>query len=69
MREANMLSTANAGGFWRRALAALAHAFDPTREGDDDTVFQTGAARDRAEPRPETEDPLKPPRPPEETLQ
>ena len=58
------------GAFWRRALEALAHAFDPAREADGlDTVFQRGPARERAEPRPETDDPLRPIRPPQETLQ
>ena len=65
-----MLSAIHASAFWRRALAALAHAFDPAREAEDgDTVFQPGPARERAGPRPESEDPLRPARPPEETLQ
>ena len=58
-----MHNAATAGGLWRRALQALAHAFDPAREvGDEDTVFQIGPARQRSEPR-------DPPHPPEETLQ
>jgi len=65
-----MLSATDAGALWRRAIAALAHAFDPAREADDtDTVFQTRPARQRAEPRAEADDPLRPPNPPEETLQ
>ena len=65
-----MIPATHAGALWRRALAALAHAFDPAREADErDTVFQTGPARERAEPPPESEDPLRPARPPEETLQ
>ena len=46
-----MQHTGTAGALWRRAVAALAQAFDPAREADDeDTVFQTRPARDRAEP-------------------
>jgi hypothetical protein len=70
MREADMLLAANPGSFWRRALAALAEAFDPAREADDDTVFQPAPARERAEPRAEADDPLRPTPPrPEENLQ
>ena len=65
-----MLSSATAGAFWRRALQALSEAFDPAREADgEDTVFQTRPAREQAEPRAVEDDPLKPPRRPEETLQ
>ncbi len=39
---------AGASGLWRRALQALAHAFDAARENDDhDTVFQTARPRKR----------------------
>ncbi len=70
MRKADMLLATDAGALWRRALAALAHAFDPAREGDyTDTVFQPASARERAEPRSDCDDPLRPPRAPEDTLQ
>jgi hypothetical protein len=60
------------GGLWRRAVQALAHAFDPAREADgEDTVFQPGRARERAAPderrRVSPEEAAT--RPPEETLQ
>jgi hypothetical protein len=43
-----MPEAAGAGGLWRRALQALAHAFDAAREIDDhDTVFQTARRPER----------------------
>jgi hypothetical protein len=58
-----------AGALWRRAVEALAHAFDPAREGDDEeTVFQTrrqpaqpSARRERAPTSPPAGKPAKAP--------
>jgi hypothetical protein len=53
-----MPNTAGAGAsaLWRRAIQALAHAFDAGREAEDrDTVFQTSEARTRTELRATTE--------------
>ena len=70
MREAALLSTPNAVSLWRRALQALSDAFDPAREFDnEDSVFQPGPARERAEPRPCDEAPPAPPRRAQDTLQ
>jgi hypothetical protein len=39
-----------APNLWRRAIHALAHAFDPAREGDyEGAVFQTSEAHARVE--------------------
>jgi uncharacterized protein YdeI (YjbR/CyaY-like superfamily) len=41
-----------AGPLWRRAIQALAHAFDPVHpDRQEDTVFQTNKARSRDEAR------------------
>jgi hypothetical protein len=56
---------AQSAALWRRAIQALAHAFDLARGSDDETVFQP-----RPRKAPDKQASTKPlARPPEETLQ
>jgi hypothetical protein len=68
-----VIAGGGASALWRRAIQALAQAFDPAREGEESTVFQTNEARSRAVHRLDSSDvaekPLRPSAPHKETLQ